>query len=169
MTATGKDPRRRLGEGLDEAERLYLKNHNKELDELSSSLVEAFPQSREAWEFLAYARNAMKDPSGSLAAYQRAIDIAPEDFEFYDRRDIFLSSEYKQDDRITRMVENWEQYLTRHPEDADVWLLLARLYVAKRRYDAVAEAAQRILALEPGNRKAEILLARAEARSARQG
>lgn len=169
MKATGDEVPERLRDGLDDAERLYLKNHNKELHDVSRLLVEAFPESRAAWEFLAYARNAMKDPAGSLAAYQQAIDIEPGDFEFYDRRDIFLSSEYKQDDRITRMVENWAQYLARHPEDADVWLLLARLYVAKRRYDSVAEAAQRILALEPAHRKAKALLARAEARLAKQG
>lgn len=100
-----------------------------------------------------------------MEAYQRAVDLDPDDFEFYDRRDIFLSSEYKQDDRVTQMVGNWEQYLARHPGDVDILLALARLYVAKRRYDTVVDVAKRILDIEPEHKKARRLLESARRRS----
>ena len=129
-----------LGKSSDGAFALYLRakiysrqNENEKASQALNRAVILRPDLAEAWSDLGTARKVMLDDKGALAAFQRAVELKPEDGVAQYR----LGSEYLQQDKPSLAVEHLKLAYQQNPKDQST---LNGLQTALRRSGQTEEA-----------------------------
>lgn len=132
-------------------------------------ILAAKPAEERAQVGLAQAYERMGQPSLALQAYDRALEIRPEDAAVADARtklqsEIPRQKAYAAMDRQDNIAaaQDLLQYLQQHPESDDTVLQIARLYSWSKKYREAATLYTQYLARKPDDRTALRELAKTE-------
>jgi len=121
--------------------------------------IAAYDGSHVARSSLAYIYVQQKRFPEAIAMFDSAVERRPDNLSYWQS----LVSTYIMAGDYTGAVERLAEVVTRFPNDAFSWLQYAQLLGSLNRLDEAQAAAQRVLALEPGNAEASKLLGQIDA------
>jgi tetratricopeptide (TPR) repeat protein len=104
----------------------------KRMDELNELIIQD-PNNPDNYYQRAFAHFYMADPEGAIADIKTAIDLDPENGEYYHAKGLFFHSVLRMEEAKTA----FEQALTFKPDIKQSNLYLAKIYLALYRYDEV--------------------------------
>ena len=132
-------------------------NHadSEDLTESLQKVLELYPGHAPAHHDLGGAYYQNGDNDNAMAHYERAVEIDPDNLIYQKSLADFY---YSVAGRVEDALEIYFKVLDQQPQNLDVLLMVGHINVALQKFDDAEEYYKRILAIDPGNQDAALLL-----------